>query len=73
MRIVYDSGKCMGCGLCASLDQDHFGYTNGKAVLVSGKEEASTGIYEIEATAGIESTDQAASVCPVLAINVIRG
>lgn len=70
MRIVFDSSKCMGCGLCANLDPDYFGHADGKAVLISGKE-ISAEIYEAE-TINAELTEQAASVCPVLAISVIK-
>lgn len=67
-KIILDREKCMGCGLCANLSPETFGF-DGKAVLKGGTETA-TNIFELatDDASGIEKT---ASVCPVSAISIL--
>jgi len=60
----------MGCNLCSNLAPESFGYLEGKAKLLAGREVV-TGIYETISD-NVDAVEQAASVCPVLAIEVRR-
>jgi ferredoxin len=67
-KIILNKDKCMGCGLCANLDAEHFGYENMKAVLKGGSE-TSSGIFEI-GTDEAGNAENAANLCPVGAITI---
>ena len=58
----------MGCGLCANIDEEHFGYENGKAELKAGKE-VSLDVFELQ-TDDAGEAENAASLCPVQAITI---
>ncbi len=69
MKIIFDKNKCMGCGLCANLDPENFGYEDGKATLIGGVDKGLE-IFEKDVANIKEETKTAAEACPVLAIEI---
>lgn len=55
----------MGCGLCANLSPDIFGF-DGKAILIGGRE-MTKDVFEVE-TENVIEAEKTANICPVSAI-----
>lgn len=75
MKVIYDRGKCIGCGSCSVVCSDSWDIEkDGKAVLKKGKLNPKTAKYEVsfEWSDELGCNSDATEVCPVGAIIVER-
>lgn len=66
-KIYLDRNKCIGCSLCANLDEAHFEMVDGKARPKDGVE-LQTDIWVSEIGEGSDTVTQAIELCPTTAI-----
>lgn len=72
MKIVHERQKCIGCGSCAALCPKHWEIAeDGKANLLNSKVNPKTGNEELEINK-IECNQEAADICPVQIIRIIK-
>jgi ferredoxin len=72
MKIVHERQKCIGCGSCAALCPKYWEIAeDGKANLLNSKVNQKTGNGESEITK-IECNQEAADICPVQIIHIIK-
>ena len=72
MKIIQERQKCIGCGSCAALCPKNWKMAeDGKAKLLNSKVNQKTGNEELE-IAEIECSQEAADICPVQIIHIIK-
>ena len=72
MKIVHEREKCIGCGSCAALCPKYWEMAeDGKAKLLGSKVNQKTGNEELDINK-IDCAQEAADICPVQIIHVIK-
>lgn len=73
LQIIYDHSKCVGAGLCESIDPEHFVMNGSKAELIGGKSDKHDSfILNVEITDEKQKRNviESAMACPVNAIAI---
>ena len=72
MKIILERQKCIGCGSCVAVCSKHWEIgDDGKSDLKDSKTNPETGNEELE-TEEIGCTQEAADVCPVQCIHIVK-
>ena len=72
MKIVHERQKCIGCGSCVALCPKYWEIAeDGKAKILNSKVNSETGNEELEINK-IECNQEAADICPVQIIRIIK-
>jgi len=72
MKIILERQKCIGCGSCVAVCSKYWEIgDDGKAHLKDSKTNPETGNEELE-TEEISCTQEAADICPVQCIHIVK-